>query len=401
MRNYIQKLLGLQCFRVKGVDISGEEVLICVELKGNKRQCPRCGRWSKVRHERGKERRILHQLWGNKQVYLIGSKSRWKCKKCRKAFTEIWPIVRPWSRMSEEVKFQILNIIRRSSFRSLELDYKISDHRCRSILKKIPEEPSWEEEKHQEYIKVGIDEHSFRGRELLITITNLTSHRLKGILKDDRQSSLREWIRNIPDDIKQKIKEACIDMKSGFLKVLQEELPHTKVVTDPFHLVCDANRRLDEARRIEQEMQKEKIRKWELLKGKERLNERQLEIRDTILRKYPILSEFYFIKEQIRDMYKAKTKEEGEQILTRIIINCEASDDVAINLWGKTLRTWRKHILSHFETRTTNAFTEGVHTKIKLIKRMSYGFRNIDIYIKKMILCFLPLALLFPKPTFL
>ncbi|MBI3626575.1 transposase, partial [Candidatus Uhrbacteria bacterium] len=43
-----------------------------------------------------------------------------------------------------------------------------------------------------------------------------------------------------------------------------------------------------------------------------------------------------------------------------------------------------------FNNRSTNAFTEGVHTKIKLMKRVSFGFRNVFNYISKMTLAFLP-----------
>ena len=40
---------------------------------------------------------------------------------------------------------------------------------------------------------------------------------------------------------------------------------------------------------------------------------------------------------------------------------------------------------------TTNGFTEGCHTKIKMMKRVSFGFRNINNYIAKMMLAFIPL----------
>ena len=46
-------------------------------------------------------------------------------------------------------------------------------------------------------------------------------------------------------------------------------------------------------------------------------------------------------------------------------------------LWGRTLRI-------------TNGFTEGCHTKVKLLKRLSYGFRNVEVYRRKMLLGFLP-----------
>jgi transposase len=44
----------------------------------------------------------------------------------------------------------------------------------------------------------------------------------------------------------------------------------------------------------------------------------------------------------------------------------------------------------HFENRITNGFSEGCHTKVKMLKRISYGLRNVDVYARKMLLVFLP-----------
>ncbi|MBI2459555.1 MAG: transposase, partial [Parcubacteria group bacterium] len=56
-----------------------------------------------------------------------------------------------------------------------------------------------------------------------------------------------------------------------------------------------------------------------------------------------------------------------------------------------TLKKWKRPILNYFKNKTTNGFTEGYHTKIKMIKRVSYGFKNINNYIAKITLAFLPL----------
>jgi transposase len=35
-------------------------------------------------------------------------------------------------------------------------------------------------------------------------------------------------------------------------------------------------------------------------------------------------------------------------------------------------------IISYFDNRTTQGVVEGINNKLKLIKRMGYGFRNFD-----------------------
>lgn len=68
----------------------------------------------------------------------------------------------------------------------------------------------------------------------------------------------------------------------------------------------------------------------------------------------------------------------------------EASDDSTVWAWTRTLRGWRKEIMGYFDLPITNGFTEGCHTKIKLLKRLSYGYRNVQVYLRKMLLGFLP-----------
>jgi len=291
---------------------------------------------------------------------------------------------------------QILGLAKSKSFRQLQNEYGITDRETRYLLQKVDPTPKWKEERTDHQIRLGIDEHSFMGRDLVISITNLDRRRLKGILRDDKQKSLRDWINAIPDDIKPKIKEVCIDMKELFLTVIKSELPSALPVVDHFHVIRDANRRLADARGIERDARRNRDfgRCWWFLKGRERLKEETKIKLDSILDRYPSLKEFYTYKEQLRDLYKLKNREEAFAFLSRIILNMECSDDAAINQWGRTLKHWRPYILNYFHSRTTNAFTEGVNTKIKMIKRLSFGFRNIDVYIRKMMLAFIPLALL-------
>ncbi|QZA32186.1 transposase [Hydrogenibacillus sp. N12] len=60
--------------------------------------------------------------------------------------------------------------------------------------------------------------------------------------------------------------------------------------------------------------------------------------------------------------------------------------------WGRTLKRWKNENLAYHTWRTTNGYTEGVHTKIKRLKRIRYGFKNREVDVRKMLLVFIPLA---------
>ena len=79
-----------------------------------------------------------------------------------------------------------------------------------------------------------------------------------------------------------------------------------------------------------------------------------------------------------------------EGLLDNIIFNLRLADDGELIRWGNTLKHWRDPILNHFENWTSNGYTEGCNTKIKTLKRVSYGLRNAEVYLRKMLLGFVP-----------
>jgi len=210
------------------------------------------------------------------------------------------------------------------------------------------------------------------------------------ILRDDRMATLKIFLKRIPGE---KVKEVCKDMKESLRKVAEEIFPKAKVIVDPFHVIADSNRRMAEARRIEQDAcWKKRVRmpKKIFLIGGEKLNEEQRGKITELLIKYPSLKGFYWAKEKMRELYRQDSKEEETRFLNPIILNLKSEDGGELMRWGNTLRHWREPILNHFDDGTTNGFTEGCNIKIKMPKRASYGLRNVDVYWRKMFLGFIP-----------
>ena len=47
---------------------------------------------------------------------------------------------------------------------------------------------------------------------------------------------------------------------------------------------------------------------------------------------------------------------------------------------GETLHSWSVEIATMWRFTRNNAITEGVHTKMEVLQRQAYGFRNFDNY---------------------
>ena len=55
--------------------------------------------------------------------------------------------------------------------------------------------------------------------------------------------------------------------------------------------------------------------------------------------------------------------------------NCDLKE---FNSHINTFFKWHKYIINSFKTNYTNGITEGLNTKIKTLKRISYRFRNFE-----------------------
>jgi len=75
-------------------------------------------------------------------------------------------------------------------------------------------------------------------------------------------------------------------MKEGLKKPAEAVFPLARVVVDPFHVMAEYNKRMDEARRIEQDVQRKRkvqIPKKIFLVGREKLTEERVQNVDPLL----------------------------------------------------------------------------------------------------------------------
>jgi transposase len=220
--------------------------------------------------------------------------------------------------------------------------------------------------------KLGIDEHSFRGKRLIITITDLSNKKLLAVLKGDSQIFLERFIAEIPGKYRVKIDEACTDLRSSYYTVIKKCLPQAIHTADRFHVETLARRMLDDIRQIVQDegvgskMNMKKI----LWANKHALNDYELGRLDLIFRKYqryPILKQGWIIKEQIIHMYQADSEKEARKRFDHVMMLLETPEySRYLATFQRTLKKWKQPILNYFKNKTTNGFTEGCHTKIKM-----------------------------------
>ena len=85
-------------------------------------------------------------------------------------------------------------------------------------------------------------------------------------------------------------------------------------------------------------------------------------------------------EERFKNMTEAldAIRDASEQKINEWIEKANKENLFLYSKFIETLQKWKTQILNYFLSKTTNGFVEGLNNKIKLIKRIGFGFTNIE-----------------------
>lgn len=352
-------------------------------------KCPRCGSRNMHRHGMVADipiRKVLDRILAGKWVYLSWVPYRVKCAACGKTVTCRPRGVRPWARFSDEAIRTLLAHLKTMNYASVADLMKLNRHRVWRLVQKHVEANIMPESGVP--VVLTLDEASYRQNDYTCVVGELApTKRLLTILEDDLIRTIEGYLR----ELKRRgvVVEAFVtDMKDAWRKAIKRVFPEAKIIVDPFHVIKDANRRLDEARKVEREVTKVSIPRYPLVKPREKLTPKERQQLEQIRQRFPALYELYRLKEDLRDIVRCNEEVKAQQLLTRWLINADHAQNAEGRVWANTIRSWRQELLNlvHFTAqgrRYTNGYIEGKITTIKMVKRLSFGFRNRLSFIKK------------------
>jgi len=185
----------------------------------------------------------------------------------------------------------------------------------------------------------------------------------------------------------------AMDMTNKHIRLIKKYLPQALIVIDHYHVVSLAIKHMQSIRRTLQSARNIIIPiKRELDKNKEKLTEYEIKKLERYFKMFPEIKTAYLAKEKIRSIYRNNNYQIAKEELEVLINSLMMTNELDLKELARTLTNWKEEILNYFKCRITNAYTEGLHNKCKLIKRKSYGFRNVETYVRKLILGLLPIS---------
>ena len=202
------------------------------------------------------------------------------------------------------------------------------------------------------------------------------------VIDSHKSEDIITVLKQQPLAMREGVEEVCVDMWGGFPKVIREVFPNAKSVIDRFHVQKLINRALNKIRLI-LKLKGSKTR-YLLMSNQEKLaNEEQGEL-ELILKSSPSLKIAHELKEELITIYNSDiTASGGMRKMKKWLISAK----IMFGSAADTLDSHIEGICNYFNNRTTSGVTEGINTRIKLIIRQSYGFKNFDLMKEKLLAC--------------
>jgi transposase len=106
---------------------------------------------------------------------------------------------------------------------------------------------------------------------------------------------------------------------------------------------------------------------------------------EAYFQQHPVLREIYRFKQHLCYLLlkKHRTKKQCAHLAARFIRALEALSQAGLAplvQLGQTLRSWATEIAMMWRFTRNNGITEGFHTKMEVLQRQAYGFRNFNNY---------------------
>ena len=380
--DYIAVRLGLPQLKI----LEQREFDNCIEAtvvyRRDEVTCPRCGKVTAKVHDRRRQNKQDRRL-RDKAVFLTLIKRRFRCLWCSKVFTEPDEVFGPRRRSSYRFREYLGQEALHQTVRRTAGKEKVGEglvRRCVAegigrMLKavEVTETPEF----------IGLDEFSVSGRRLYHTaICDLVKREVMEVVEGRGKQRVEEYLDSLSSP--EVVKGVAMDMHEAFRQAVRMCLPRARIVVDKFHLVRHINGALDRVRsRLQggnRRGRKQDLFKsrYTLLKGAERLTDWERTRLNQLFYHYPELERAWLLKERFRTWYKGRDRGPAEvelDALQRVISDTYLPEFKALL---HTLANWREEILNYFDYPISNGFVEGKNNRIKTIKRMAYGYRNMD-----------------------
>jgi transposase len=203
------------------------------------------------------------------------------------------------------------------------------------------------------------------------------------------REEIRPFFELLGEEGCQRLKAVGMDMNAAYELEVRQHCPQAAIVYDLFHVVAKYGRevidrvRVDEANRLRKDKKARRVVKsarWLLLRNRANLSQPEDRVRlRELLQANRHLMTVYLLRDDLKHLWDYRYPGAAERFWKGWYSRAIRSRIPALKRFARQLKGYLPGILAHCRWPLSTSLLEGMNNKIKVIKRMAYGFRD-DAY---------------------
>ena len=397
MQKYsIKKILNIQGYKIINIEEKKIEKGLYIRIEPYKRKkaiCSFCGQQHKKGYSYKTESKVRDlDISGNK-VYLMITKRHYKCPVDNRIHVERIEWLKPWSRVTKRFAYRTYQLTSITTNKEAgwylgkddEAIYRIDKGILSELAKKRLEPPPAGK-------NISVDEVSYRKYHRYLTnVVDADERKVIWNDKGRKAKILDRYYEAIGEESCKKIETVALDGARTYISSTTKHAVNAKIVYDKFHIIQKLNNTVDAVRLLElnkarKENNTELIKltnckqRFILFKNKNKMTKNQKQYLEQLCEINKPIYEAMLLKESFLQIYSYTKIRDAIHHFVKWIRETEKSELEAFKHLAKSFRSKFKYIMNWFKRKVSSAISEGINNKIKRLKRMAYGYKDIEYF---------------------
>jgi transposase len=382
----LYRAFGLVGYHYVNQDFQGGQVTFRIDQPRDRYRCSHCG-CEAVWSQGGVERTFRTLPIGSKPVNLQFKVPRVFCHGCGMTRQVKLGFADPKKHYTRSFERYALELSRHMTIQDVAEHLQVSWDTIKEIQANNLQR-RFGKPKLNKLQQIAIDEIAIgKGHRYLTVVLNLVSGAVVFVGDGKGGDALKPFWKRLRRS-HAKIKAVATDMSAAYIAAVRDHIPKAVHVFDHFHVIKLFHEKLTAFRRqLYYQLTAEhkpilKGTRWLLLKNPENLDPKKNEAErlQEALELNKDLATVYYMKEDLRQIWKQKDKRTARRVLKDWLKRARASKIRMLTNFANTLEEHQEGILNYYTYRISTGPLEGTNTKIQAMKRQAYGFRDIAFY---------------------
>jgi transposase len=236
---------------------------------------------------------------------------------------------------------------------------------------------------------IAMDEFAIqKGHRYATVVVDPQRKRVLWVGRGRSRAEVRPFFELLGPDGCARLRAVAMDMNTAYDMEVRQHCPNAEVVYDLFHVVAKYGRevidrvRVDEANRLRDDKPARRVVKtsrWLLLRNRENVPADQAVRLEELLAANKALLTVYLLKDDLKQLWHYRREAWARKAWRTWKRRALRSGLEPLRVFVRRLEPYLAGILAHCRWPLGTNLVEGINNKIKVIKRVAYGYRD-DAY---------------------